>query len=409
MTLKELLEHNEKAQAYQDSLTLNEQIELAAGTLMLSSGMGSVGAVKTFNNQKTLIYNQLAGNLDSTMLYLDTLKKNTSDPSTIEQITKAQQFAFNVAKAVRLSPSDVTGAEVDLLMEKTELLKEKDNTDSAFHKPINNKIAELDKQIVERSSKDNPFEEFSSKMLVKDVRFIPISALLGDNVVNRSKNMDWYQGPTLMYLLETIHIAGDENHVDCRLPIQYVIRPQKDEFHDYRGYAGRISGGIFKPGDKVLVLPSGFSSKIKSVDTFDGPVEEAFAPMSVTVTLEDDIDISRGDMIVRENNVPEVGQDIDVMVCWLNSKPLQLNGKYAIKHTTKDVRCIVKEVKYRININTLHRDEENKEIKMNDIGRVTLRTTSPLFYDEYTKNRITGSLVLIDEATNVTVGAAMIH
>jgi len=212
-----------------------------------------------------------------------------------------------------------------------------------------------------------------------------------------------------MYLLETIHIAGDENHVDCRLPIQYVIRPQKDEFHDYRGYAGRISGGIFKPGDKVLVLPSGFSSKIKSVDTFDGPVEEAFAPMSVTVTLEDDIDISRGDMIVRENNVPEVGQDIDVMVCWLNSKPLQLNGKYAIKHTTKDVRCIVKEVKYRININTLHRDEENKEIKMNDIGRVTLRTTSPLFYDEYTKNRITGSLVLIDEATNVTVGAAMIH
>ena len=255
----------------------------------------------------------------------------------------------------------------------------------------------------------NDLEAFTSKLNTRDIRFIPISALNGDNVVNRSTNMDWYQGPTLMYLLETIHIAGDENHVDCRLPIQYVIRPQKDEFHDYRGYAGRISGGIFKPGDKVLVLPSGFSSKIKSVDTFEGPVEEAFAPMSVTVTLEDDIDISRGDMIVRENNVPEVGQDIDVMVCWLNSKPLQLNGKYAIKHTTKDVRCIVKEVKYRININTLHRDEENKEIKINDIGRVTLRTTSPLFYDEYTKNRITGSLVIIDEATNVTVGAAMIH
>ena len=255
----------------------------------------------------------------------------------------------------------------------------------------------------------NDLEAFTSKLNTRDIRFIPISALNGDNVVNRSIKMDWYQGPTLMYLLETIHIAGDENHVDCRLPIQYVIRPQKDEFHDYRGYAGRISGGVFKPGDKVLVLPSGFSSKIKSVDTFDGPVEEAFAPMSVTITLEDDIDISRGDMIVRENNVPEVGQDIDVMVCWLNSKPLQLNGKYAIKHTTKDVRCIIKEVKYRININTLHRDEENKEIKMNDIGRVTLRTTSPLFYDEYTKNRITGSLVLIDEATNVTVGAAMIH
>jgi len=251
-------------------------------------------------------------------------------------------------------------------------------------------------------------EAFTSKLNTRDIRFIPISALNGDNVVNRSTKTNWYQGPTLMYLLETIHIAGDENHVDCRLPIQYVVRPQKEEFHDYRGYAGRISGGVFKPGDKVMVLPSGFSSKIKSVDTFDGPVEEAFAPMSVTITLEDNIDISRGDMIVRENNVPEVSQDIDVMVCWLNAKPLQLNGKYAIKHTTRDVRCIIKDVKYRVNINTLHRDEENKEIKMNDIGRVTLRTTAPLFYDEYTKNRITGSLVIIDEATNVTVGAAMI-
>lgn len=251
-------------------------------------------------------------------------------------------------------------------------------------------------------------EAFTSKLNTRDIRFIPISALKGDNVVNRSENMHWYQGPTLMYLLETIHIAGDENHVDCRFPVQYVIRPQKDEFHDYRGYAGRIAGGVFKPNDKIMVLPSGFGSKIKSIDTLDGPIDEAFAPMSVTLTLEDDIDISRGDMIVRENNVPEISQDIDIMVCWLNAKPLQLNGKYALKHTTKDVRCIVKDVKYRMNINTLHRDEEDKTIKMNDIGRITLRTTSPLFFDEYTKNRITGSVILIDEATNVTVGAGMI-
>ena len=251
-------------------------------------------------------------------------------------------------------------------------------------------------------------EAFTSKLNTRDIRFIPISALHGDNVVNRSTKMDWYQGPTLMYLLETIHIAGDQNHVDCRFPVQYVIRPQKDEYHDYRGYAGRIAGGVFKPGDDVMVLPSGFTSKVKSIDTFDGPIEEAFAPMNVTITLEDDIDISRGDMIVRQNNVPDTEQDIDVMICWLNSKPLQVRGKYAIKHTTKDVRCIVKEVKYKMNINTLHRDSDDNEIKMNDIARISLRTTSPLFKDEYTRNRITGSLILIDEATNVTVGAGMI-
>lgn len=262
---------------------------------------------------------------------------------------------------------------------------------------------------------ENRFEEikedleaFTSKLNTRDIRFIPISALHGDNVVNRSKHMDWYQGPTLMYLLETIHIAGDENHVDCRFPVQYVIRPQKDEYHDYRGYAGRIAGGVYKPGDKVMVLPSGFSSTIKSIDTFDGEVDEAFAPMSVTINLEDDIDISRGDMIVRENNVPESGQDIDIMVCWLNQNKLQLNGKYTLMHTTKEVRCMVKDIKYKMNINTLHRDEEDKEIGMNDIARVRLRTTQPIFFDEYTRNRITGSVILVDEATNVTVGAGMI-
>lgn len=251
-------------------------------------------------------------------------------------------------------------------------------------------------------------KEFSSKLSSKDVRFLPISALNGDNVVNRSKNMDWYQGPTLMYLLETIHIASDHNLVDCRFPVQYVIRPQKTEFHDYRGYAGRIAGGIFKPGDEVTLLPSGFSSKIKSIDTFEGKVGEAFAPMSVTITLEDDVDVSRGDMIVRTNNLPESDQNIELMVCWLNQQELRLNGKYTIKHTTNEARCIIKEVKYKVDINTLHRLEDDKRLGMNDIGRISIRTTKPLFFDRYSRNRISGSVIIIDESTNVTVGAGMI-
>jgi sulfate adenylyltransferase subunit 1 len=220
--------------------------------------------------------------------------------------------------------------------------------------------------------------------------------------------MDWYQGSTLMYLLENIHIGSDYNHIDCRFPVQNVIRPQSTEYHDYRGYAGRIAGGIFKPGDDVMVLPSGFTSKIKSIDTMNGSVEEAFAPMSVALTLEDDIDISRGDMIVRENNKSEVSQDIDLMVCWLNEKAIVPNGKYAVKHTSNDVRCIVKEVKYKVNINTLHRIEDDKDVKMNEIARISIRTTKPLMFDKYSRNRTTGSLILIDEATNETVGAGMI-
>ena len=251
-------------------------------------------------------------------------------------------------------------------------------------------------------------EAFSSKLDTKDVRFIPLSALAGDNVVDRSSKMDWYGGPTLMYLLETIHIGSDHNHVDRRFPIQHVIRPQTKEHHDYRGYAGRIAGGVFKPGDDVMVLPSGFSSKIKSIDTLDGQLEEAFAPMSVTMTLEDDIDISRGDMLVRETNAPEPTQDIDIMLCWMNKKSLVPNGKYAVKHTSKDVRCIVKEIQYKVDVNTLHRVEDDKQINMNDIARVKLRTTAPLFIDKYNRNRMTGSLILIDEATNETVGAGMI-
>jgi len=251
-------------------------------------------------------------------------------------------------------------------------------------------------------------EAFSSKLEVRDIHFVPISALNGDNVVNKSEKMNWYGGSTLMYLLENIHIGSDYNHVDCRFPVQYVIRPQSDDFHDYRGYAGRVAGGVFKQGDEVVVLPSGFTSTIKSIDTFNGSLSEAFAPMSVTLTLNDDIDISRGDMIVRPHNQPNVSQDLDVMLCWLSDKKIFLGGKYAIKHTSNDVRCIIKDIKYKININTLHRMEDDKELKMNDIARITIRTTKPLLFDKYSRNRITGSLIIIDEATNETVGAGMI-
>ncbi len=252
------------------------------------------------------------------------------------------------------------------------------------------------------------FKAFSSKLEIQDMHFVPISALHGDNVVDRSTNMHWYEGSTLLHLLENVHIGSDHNHVDCRFPVQFVVRPQSKEFPDYRGYAGRISGGVFKPGDEVMVLPSGFTSKIKSIDTMDGSVTEAFAPMSVCMTLEDEIDISRGDMIVRENNSPKVEQDIDLMICWMNEKKMIPRGKYGIKHTTKDARCIIKEVKYKMNINNLHRIEDDKVIGLNDIARISIRTTAPLFFDQYRRNRNTGSIILIDEATNETVAAGMI-
>jgi sulfate adenylyltransferase subunit 1 len=254
----------------------------------------------------------------------------------------------------------------------------------------------------------NDYKAFASKLDIKDVHFLPISALAGDNVVNRSENMDWYQGPTLMYLLETIHIGSDLNHIDARFPVQYVIRPMKNEYHDFRGYAGRIAGGVFRVGDKVKALPSGFSSKIKSIVTMDGDLQEAFAPQSVTITLEDEIDISRGDMLVRENNMPQVEQEFDVMLCWMNEKKMVPRGKYILRHTSRECKCIVKETKYKLNINTLQRLEDDLELGLNDIGRVTIRTTVPLFFDSYRKNRITGSIILVDEATNETVAAGMI-
>jgi sulfate adenylyltransferase subunit 1 len=267
-------------------------------------------------------------------------------------------------------------------------------------------LVEYSEDVFEKIKKD--FEDFSSKLDIKDIQFIPISALNGDNVVNRSENMDWFNGTTLMYSLENIHIGSDHNHIDCRFPVQTIIRPQSKEFPDFRGYAGRIAGGVFKPGDKIMVLPSGFTSEIEKIYLKDKEIDEAFSPMSVCMTLKDDIDISRGDMIVRENNSPKVQQDIDIMICWMNEKKLVLNGKYTVKHTSKDARCIIKEIKYKMNINNLHRIEEDKEIGLNDIARISIRTTSPLFIDEYKRNRNTGSIILVDEATNETVGAGMI-
>jgi sulfate adenylyltransferase subunit 1 len=252
------------------------------------------------------------------------------------------------------------------------------------------------------------FRTFSSKLKIPDIRYIPVSALYGDNVVRQSENMPWYEGNTLLYTLEDIQVDGDFNHVDCRFPVQWVVRPQSNDYHDYRGYAGQIAGGVFKPGDEVMALPSGFKTKIDAVETFEGENGEVFQPMSVVMTLEDDLDISRGDMIVKPDNQPEVGQDIDLMVCWLNKEPMKPGGKYAIRHTSKDARCIIKDVKYKVNINTLHRVEDDKDIGLNDIGRIKIRTTKPLFYDTYARNRETGSLILVDEFTNETVGACMI-
>ncbi len=253
------------------------------------------------------------------------------------------------------------------------------------------------------------YRDFAMKLDVQDLTFIPVSALLGDNVVDKSDNMKWYQGLPLLRHLEEVHIASDRNLIDSRFPVQYVIRPMSSDGMDYRGYAGVVSGGVFKPGDEVVVLPSGFSSRIKAIDGPSGPVDEAFSPMSVTIRLEDEIDISRGDMICRPKNRPSVGQDIDAMVCWMSETgSLQPRQKLAIKHTTRWARTMVTDFQYRLDVNTLHRDEAATSLALNEIGRVSLRTTAPLFYDEYRRNRKTGSFILVDEVTNNTVAAGMI-
>ena len=252
------------------------------------------------------------------------------------------------------------------------------------------------------------FTAWAARLRVRDIDFIPISALHGDNVVDRSENMPWYRGTPLLYHLETVHIASDRNLIDVRFPVQWVIRPQSEAYPDYRGYAGTVAGGVLKPGDSVVALPSGFETTIERIEQYGTDCAEAFAPMAVTVHLTDDIDVSRGDMICRVNNRPNVGQDIDAMVSWMVDRPLQKRGRYALKHTTRWVRAMITDLKYRLDVNTLHRDEEATQLGLNDIGRIQLRTTAPIFYDGYERNRTTGSFILVDESTHETVAAGMI-
>lgn len=252
------------------------------------------------------------------------------------------------------------------------------------------------------------YEAILSKMSIKDVHFIPISALIGDNVVNRSDKMNWYKGAPLLHTLESLHISSDINKIDARFPVQIVLRSQHNDCPDYRGYAGRIQSGIFRAGDEILVLPSGLKSKIKSIDFDNKKLIEAFAPLSVSISLEDDIDIGRGDMIVKPNNQPLCKQEFDAMICWLNNRPAKSKGRYIIRHTSNEQKAIIKEVVYKIDINSLDRINDNKDILTNDICRISIKTTKPLILDSYRDNRFTGSFILVDESTNETVAAGMI-
>ena len=271
-------------------------------------------------------------------------------------------------------------------------------------------LVDYDQGVFDRISEE--FAAFAAKLEIGDLSFIPISALHGDNVVQRSDKMPWHDGPSLLHHLEHVHIASDRNLIDVRFPVQYVIRPHQatdPDLHDYRGYAGQVAGGILKPGDEVMHLPSGLTTKISRIDTAHGPVPEAYPPMSVTLVLEDDLDISRGDMICRPHNQPLVSQDVEAMVCWMSdSRPLAARDRLVVKHTTRTVKAIVRELHYRLDVNTLHRDESAERLGLNEVGRVSLRLTQPLFFDQYNRNRETGGLILIDESTNATVGAVMI-
>ena len=268
-------------------------------------------------------------------------------------------------------------------------------------------LVEYDRAIFE-SIRDE-FKDFAAKLDINDLTTVPVSALNGDNVVTRSPNMPWYEGTSLLHYLEDLHIASDRNLIDVRFPVQYVVRPMHNAFHDYRGYAGTVAAGVLKAGDEVMVLPSGLTSTVESVDTFGGSVDEAFPPMSVTVRLTDDLDISRGDMLCRPHNVPAVGQDIEAMVAWMTDQPKLRPGQLlSLKHTTRQVRAKVMDLQYRINVTTLHRHEGVPDLGLNEIGRVRLRTTQPLFFDEYRRNRVTGSFILVDEASGTTAGAGMI-
>ena len=255
------------------------------------------------------------------------------------------------------------------------------------------------------------FTDFASRLEnVTDITFIPISALKGDNVVDRSENMMWYKGPPLLYHLENVYVGSDFNHVDARFPVQWVIRPHSDEHHDFRGFAGRVAGGVFKTGDEITVLPSGFQSKIKQILLADQEINEGFHPQSITILLEDEIDVSRGDMLVKPNNQPNSSQDLDARLCWFSgSKKLAKGTKLILRHTSKEVQVLVSEVKYKIDVNTLRKNEEDNELGMNDIGRISLRASQPVFWDSYRRNRNTGSFILVDPFSNETLAAGMLR
>ncbi len=267
-------------------------------------------------------------------------------------------------------------------------------------------LVDFDEATFDRISTE--FSDWAAKLDIRDLDFIPISALNGDNVTQHSPNTPWYDGQTLLHHLEHLYIGSDRNLIDARFPVQWVVRPMSNEWHDYRGYAGQVAGGIFRPGDEVLVLPSGLTTTIESIDLYGESVHEAKPPMSVTIRLADDIDVSRGAMLCRPHNAPTVSQELDAMVCWFSERPMAPRNKYIVKHTTRSVRALVRDLHYRLDVNSLHRDESSETLTMNEIGRVSLRVTEPLFVDEYRRNRTTGSFIIIDEATNETVGAGMV-
>lgn len=268
-------------------------------------------------------------------------------------------------------------------------------------------LVDYDQDVYDKIVAD--YKAFASRLdNIVDITPIPISALNGDNVVDKSKSMTWFEGASLLYHLENVYVGGDENHIQARFPVQWVIRPQSDKFHDFRGFAGRVAGGVFKPGDEVTVMPSGFSTKVKNIHQDEKEIQEAFAPKSVTITLEDEIDISRGDMLVKANNPPKQGQDLEAMICWFSNTNLNPRGKFVIRHTTKETKAIVQGISYKVDINTLRKEEDTTSFSLNEIGRVSIRTAAPLFFDSYNKNRQTGSFILIDPGTNETVAAGMI-
>jgi sulfate adenylyltransferase subunit 1 len=267
-------------------------------------------------------------------------------------------------------------------------------------------LVDYNEDVYEKIKSD--FLAFASKIEIPDIKFIPMSATEGDNVVKRSAKMNWYQGPTFLFALENTYVMSDFERVTARFPVQYVLRPHRKEYHDFRGYAGRVAGGIFKKGDEVVVLPAGFTTKIKSLEQGGKEIDQAYPPLSISMQLEDDIDIDRGDMIVKKFSQPTIDQDIDLMICWMSDKAINQGGKYIIRQTTNEAKCIIKDVRYKIDINTLHRIKDDKNIGLNDIGRIHIRTSKPLLFDPYDKNKITGSVIIIDERTNNTVGAGMI-